>query len=139
MPEIVSFKLQNFKGAASVGIDISQKVDIPILTLVGLNESGKTTVLEGLSHFVSGDNAVAEMLDKRLTTPELTSLIPIHRKAAFTGNIQVRATIRLDAEEIQSVCQLVENTHAALIDASKFPSEFLVYKDYYFVDSTLRS
>lgn len=64
MAKIKSFYIENFKGIEATNISISDRIDTPIITLIGLNESGKTTVLEALSHFVSGDAIVAKIFEE---------------------------------------------------------------------------
>ncbi|MDE5463316.1 AAA family ATPase [Bradyrhizobium sp. CSS354] len=55
MAKIHSFRIRNSKGATDVEIKLDKRVSSPIVTLIGLNESGKTTILEALSYYVSGD------------------------------------------------------------------------------------
>lgn len=59
MMMIRKFVLKNFKGIETVELDVIDRTNCPVLTLIGLNESGKATILEGLSHFVSGDRSVS--------------------------------------------------------------------------------
>ena len=63
MPILKSFSIKNFKGIASMDLDISRRNSCPVITLIGLNESGKTTILEALSHFVTNDRDVAGLFD----------------------------------------------------------------------------
>ncbi len=43
-----SYKIKNFKGINEVSLDL---VNSRIVTLVGLNESGKTSIMEGVRLF----------------------------------------------------------------------------------------
>lgn len=61
MPKIQSFKIENFKGIDDVQIELENRAQCPVITLIGLNESGKTTILEGTSQFVSGDKSVSSL------------------------------------------------------------------------------
>ncbi len=45
------FKFENFKGIESQRLDLSKNSESKVFTLVGLNESGKTTVLEAINYF----------------------------------------------------------------------------------------
>jgi predicted ATP-binding protein involved in virulence len=74
MPDIRSITLRNFKGAEEVTIDISKRINSPVVTLIGLNESGKTTILEGLSYFVTGDNAVSSLFEGVHSKTEIAAL-----------------------------------------------------------------
>jgi hypothetical protein len=51
MPTIDSITISNFKGASSVTIDFKKHVDCPVVTFIGLNESGKP-VIEKLEYVV---------------------------------------------------------------------------------------
>lgn len=49
------FEIENFKGIASLRLDLDSAPLSNIHTLVGLNESGKTTVLEAMDYFTPGN------------------------------------------------------------------------------------
>ena len=138
MSEILNIRLQNFKGASDVTIDLAKRTSCPIITLVGLNESGKTTVLEGLSYFVTGDNAVTSLFGRSRTVTAAEAFIPINRKAAFSEDISVTASIRLDDSDYRSAAALAAK-HQLEIDRSDFPKEFEVSRTYSFEDSIPKS
>jgi len=46
------FRIRNFKGIRELSIHFDHSPSSPVITLVGLNESGKTTILEALSFFM---------------------------------------------------------------------------------------
>lgn len=103
MAEIVSFKLENFKGAKSLKIDLKRHQIFPVVTLLGLNESGKTTILEGLSKFVSEDDTTTDIFRKQHSKDSPSSYIPKHKEAAFTGKISIKADIELDQEDLKNI------------------------------------
>ena len=49
--QYIKFKVINFKGIQELEFDLSESPISPIYLLVGLNESGKTTILESLSFY----------------------------------------------------------------------------------------
>ena len=100
MAKIKKFILENFRGIEKTEISLSSRVDTPIVTLIGLNESGKTTLLEALSHFVTGDPIIAKIFEDAGPSSEALSLVPIHKKANFTGKTKISAEIDLDDEDI---------------------------------------
>jgi len=138
MASIQSFDLSNFKGAEEVSIDLSQRVDCPVITLIGLNESGKTTILEGLSHFVTGDSAVSSLFDGIHSKATSASLIPVHRKAAFTGKVKVTAHVLLDESDIEAAGRLASE-HKLKLATDDFPKAIAVSRVYAFEDSVLKS
>lgn len=95
--EYTQFRFKNFKGIAEMVLDVSGGVT----TLIGLNESGKTTILEGIFCFSYG----AENLDAidpsmaSLRDPELW--IPISKRGNFNATIEIGATVRLNPRDQQ--------------------------------------
>ncbi len=87
-----SFTLKNFKGITQLTLDLTT----PVTTLIGLNESGKTTILEGIFCFSYG----REDLDG--LNPDLKSLrdpqrwIPVSRRSNFNDQITIAAEVVLD-------------------------------------------
>jgi AAA15 family ATPase/GTPase len=88
--EFVQFSIKNFKGINDLKIKIDNIRNI--YTFVGLNESGKTTILEAI-------NAFANPLPKE----ERHTLINKKEKYSFKGTIELSAILKLtpkDKEEI---------------------------------------
>ena len=109
MPRINKFFIENFKGIEKIEIDLEKKSTSPVLTLIGLNESGKTTILEALSHFITGDRSVASLFDGPYAKATGLSLIPMHRKAAYTGEIKIGAELLLDEQDIEGLQNLAKD------------------------------
>lgn len=87
-----SFYIKNYKGIKELTIDLDRDPKTNIITLVGLNESGKTTILEAISLFsVEPDAAV------------IHKLIPKSKKFSFTDTIEIHATLQLDEEDEKAV------------------------------------
>lgn len=134
MPRLLSFSLHNFKGAESVDIDVGKRNSSPVTTLIGLNESGKTTILEGMSYFTSGDNAVSSLFDGPHAKLGVQDLIPIHRKAAFTGKVKVGALLSWELAD-QAAVQQIAKKHSLDIDVNSLGETFHVSSEYSFTDS----
>ena len=83
--KIHKFEIKNFKGIDSTTVSLIDDAPGNITTLVGLNESGKTTILEAISHFITEDKDTATLVGTVLQKSSLQDLIPKDRKAAFTG------------------------------------------------------
>lgn len=92
-----SFYIKNYKGIKELYLDLNVEPTTNITTLVGLNESGKTTILEAISN-----------LDKEFSKEELHKLIPKSRKFNFSDTIEIHATLILDKDdevEIKNKCR----------------------------------
>lgn len=136
MPEIQSIRLHNFKGAPEITIDISKSIDSPVITLIGLNESGKTTILEGLSYFASRDESL-EIFSSVHSRSDITALIPLHKKAAFTGSIIIEGIVRIVDADLESSAEIAKKYNLAL-SKSDFPREIVLTQTYVFEDSLLK-
>ena len=56
-----SFRIQNFKGIKDTTVQLQSVAGASVFAFVGLNESGKTTVLEAI-HSFAPDEATSELL-----------------------------------------------------------------------------
>lgn len=136
MPRVISFEIKNFKGAEDVNINLEARSSSPVLTLIGLNESGKSTLLEAISHFVTGDKSIASLFDGAYAQTSALSLIPLHRKAAFTGKITVAGTILLEEQDLVSLSEIAKEFKVNLdIDSLRKP--FQAIRTFKFQDSAL--
>lgn len=137
MPRINKFIIENFKGIEELEIDLEARTTSPVLTLIGLNESGKTTILEALSHFVSGDQSVASLFQGPDANESALSLIPMHKKAAFTGDIAVSAEIVLDDKDREEL-EKIAARHKLQINTAALSKSFSVKKAFEFEDSAFK-
>lgn len=91
-----SFTIKNFKGIKNLTINLSDAPSLNIFTLVGLNESGKTTILEAI-----------DMFQTSVKKSERHGLIPRNLALNFTGDISVQAVIELNDDDKK---QIIEHT-----------------------------
>ncbi|MBL6617251.1 MAG: AAA family ATPase [Reyranella sp.] len=102
------FDIENYKGIKKVRIDLRRKSSLGnVFPLVGLNESGKTTVLEAVSTFYPGREGLEAVVDSS-TTNQAADQVPKARKSNFTGVIKVTAFLSMtdtDKARIQEFCR----------------------------------
>ena len=86
--------IENFKGINKVELDLSKSPHNNVYTLVGINESGKTTILEAINFFeYNGErNLNIEQIDYE-------DMIPIKMKTNFNGDISITSQITLDEND----------------------------------------
>lgn len=137
MPTIQSFSLKNFKGIEQVKIDLTDKASCPVITLIGLNESGKTTILEGLSHFLSGDKSVSGLFQGIHSKVSGVGLIPVHKKAAFTADVEISGIVQLDETDVKKA-QTLANEFKLVINRDELLKSFSAKKQLQFEDSELK-
>jgi ABC-type Mn2+/Zn2+ transport system ATPase subunit len=95
------FEIRNFKGIKRTRINLDSSPRSRIFPLVGLNESGKTTLLDAISSFQYGAQNFEEVFDQGVRNPE--SLIPVAEKANFNSAISVSAGIELDQVDVAAL------------------------------------
>jgi len=98
-----SFRIQNFKGIQDTTVQLQTVAGASVFAFVGLNESGKTTVLEAI-HSFAPDEATSELLggDEGLGVP-FKERVPRHHLSEFTGFVQVRATLSVTVEDRKAI------------------------------------
>ena len=82
------FTIKNYKGINELTIDLSKEPNNRIFTFIGLNESGKTTILEAINTINTGYNSDTSH-----------RLIPKHLKADFNGLVSVQAFVEVEESD----------------------------------------
>ncbi|MBI2596772.1 AAA family ATPase [Candidatus Daviesbacteria bacterium] len=117
------FTIKKFKGIDEVDIDLSNN---RVITLVGLNESGKTTIMEAISLFykmIKGDEP---------SESELKGFRP--KGAGFTGNIEITGDLILQEEDRSKLDEYWKNSLGKRTKL-KYPEVFsYTYKFYFELD-----
>lgn len=98
------FKIKNFKGIKELELKLDNEPRSKIVTLVGLNESGKTTILEALDFFRNG-----------LQHSEYHVLIPKDRKLIFTEDISVKASMQLEDQDIEDIKNILSQSNLTIV------------------------
>ncbi|MBD3762520.1 AAA family ATPase [Rhizorhabdus sp.] len=127
----------NFKGIKSAEVEICTTVPGNVITLIGLNESGKTTVLEALSHFVSVDADTSSIVNTVAPKQRPIDLIPKHRKSNFTGNIEIRASLELEDLDISDLEKHLRQNDNINLQTDTLSKKLSVHRVYKFKDSDL--
>jgi predicted ATP-dependent endonuclease of OLD family len=101
------FEFENFKGIKKARLDLSavDPATSRVFTLVGLNESGKTTVLEAIDLFQPIEEG-GEVSPKQLAgwkPPDPQVLIPIAERTNFNGEILITCGIELDDQDVDEL------------------------------------
>lgn len=98
----LEFEVHNFKGINKLNLKIDHIPHLNIFTLVGLNESGKTTILEAINYFQNSSGDPNE-------------LIPKSKRANFNDKIIIKATLMPSDEDEQKIRDFARN-NGFLID-----------------------
>lgn len=96
-----NFIVKNFRGIEEVNLDLTND---RVITLVGLNESGKTTILEALNNFYG------MCREKVPDSKTITTFRP--KSISFNGKITIGATISLDESDKNTIATFAKSEGA---------------------------
>lgn len=134
----MSFKFKKFKGIR----DAIVKLDGPrgsIYTLVGLNESGKTTVLEAINYFRTDDQGVHALTQKTASGSSLATIVPKDKKANFNDKIEIEAVIRIEPHDITAIQDYCRKELNSTLDVTSLPKDLNVTRSIQYENSAHKS
>jgi hypothetical protein len=95
--------IKNFRGIRDLRIDFAKAPHGPVTTLVGLNESGKTTILDAINHFEYGSENLESLEIRGYGISDVHDLIPISQRANFNDRISIKLGVQLDRGDIDEL------------------------------------
>lgn len=108
-------KIKNYKGIEETELELSDSPRGNVYTLVGINESGKTSILEAINSFEynaeKGSSAVSNAIE-----PDLNQIIPIKDKANFNDSIELITTLELEPKDYKEFCEWVNENCDFIIE-----------------------
>ena len=127
------FKFKNFKGIEDQKIDLLRSVGSSIYTLVGLNESGKTTILEAINFFSHKQESLDVLELDSYSIEDIHSLIPINKRDNFNDCITIEAGLELNKDDISKVKKAIKEKNGIIVNEC---SNTVTYtQNYYFKNS----
>jgi len=105
-----TFVIRHFKGIDKATIDLRPR-GAGIFAIIGLNESGKTTIFEALSNFEFGDEPTGVLFAVAGDKSKQITFIPKHKKANYTGEIGIVATAEFDSGEKKMMDAELQQVH----------------------------
>lgn len=120
-----SFRIQNFKGIKDTTVELQGLAGASVFAFVGLNESGKTTVLEAI-HSFSPDDATSELLggDAGTGVP-FKERVPRHLISEFTGDVSVTAVVTVTQKDKEEIVRWLQAAKKLSLDLDQFPDELV--------------
>lgn len=121
----LKFHITNFKGIKETEVDLRSSTGANVFALVGLNESGKTTILEAIHSF--SPDFRTRSLRRSQTKSEADAAkerLPRHLLARFTGKIAVEATLSCNDQDKQDIVKNVRSECGIVLDAADIPDTF---------------
>lgn len=133
--KLKEFHIKNYKGIEDMILDFDKSPAGNIYTLVGLNESGKTTIFEAMNSFQGWVETLASVIPER-EEERILALVPRHKLSNFSGEIVFKASFVLNDADKATICQLLEDEGIKMHSISeivhlvdKITFEDSVYKD----------
>ena len=118
----IKFTIKNYKGIPEIELDLNKKPTPNIFTLVGLNESGKTSLLEAIYLFY-----------KDISKKDAHTLIPKSKQHLFNEKIVIQAELELGNDDVKEIKDfLKENYKFHVIDSN---TRFTIKREYKFENS----
>lgn len=128
------FQINKFRGISKATLDLSKTPDGSINVLVGLNESGKTTILEAINHFRSNpDLKKINPNTQTRSNEDYQAMIPIAQRALFNSEISISASLELDSQDIINFERYLKETFK--FAEVNFNKSFTIYHKIGFKDS----
>ncbi|MCE9501810.1 MAG: AAA family ATPase, partial [Leptospira sp.] len=98
--KFTKFVIKNFKGIENITFNLDKSPEANIYTLVGLNESGKTTILEAINLFNPSDKGLSALDIPGSTIKDFNILIPISKRDNYNDKISIEVTLKLENDDI---------------------------------------
>ncbi|MBU3660360.1 MAG: hypothetical protein FGM14_10845 [Flavobacteriales bacterium] len=126
------FEFNNFKGITNQRIDLSKNPNTNIYTLVGLNESGKTTILEAINFFSHKPESLDVLKLDSYKIEDIHNLIPINKRDNFNDSIVIEAGLELSDNDIKQIKEIYKKNGLLVNECSNTVS---YTQKYYFKNS----
>lgn len=129
------FSIRNFRGIKKLDLNFGSQPQSNVSVFVGLNECGKTTVMEALSFFHENINKKENfrIIGDTVSKNDIHSLIPKNRKDNFSDCIEIEAQITLDDKDKKEIKKILEDKN---FKCTEFSSESSISCKYHFKNSS---
>ena len=117
------FEIENFKGIQYAEIDFGANGPAKVFSLVGLNESGKTTVLEAIHSFSPDSDAKTVVGNDQAIGEQRRLAVPRSKISDFTGNVSITAHILLESGDREKIVDYL-NEYDIKANPSSIPDSF---------------
>ena len=132
--KFAEFHIKNFKGIEELRFNLDKSPEANIFTLVGLNESGKTTILEAINLFLSNPElGPLDIPGSKIKHRE--ELIPINKRDNFNEDVSITVKIKLDDDDLVKINQFINKETSSTFKAVEKKAYVQFYRTWKFKDS----
>lgn len=123
----LKFRIRNFRGIKDTEVDLTSSTGANVFSLVGLNESGKTTILEAIHSFSPDYRTKTLRRDTTKRDEEAAKdRLPRHLLARFTGEISVEATVSVTHSDKKDIAEMIKGEVDLSVDPNDIPDKFIL-------------
>lgn len=130
------FEVWNFKGIEHIKLDFSSSPNSNIYTLVGLNESGKTTILEAINFFTYKTETLDPLNLQGYSVKDVHELIPVSKRSNFNDKVKIKVGYKLDENDNMEIKKFLEKNFNFHLP-NNYSEEIYIEQTYEFKDSRL--
>lgn len=120
----LAFRIKKFKGIRETTIDLRSSAKIRAFSLIGLNESGKTTLLQAIYSFSPDPESHVLFSTGDFLESNKDDLIPRGELSDFSDEISVDATVSIEPEDLINLKRYARNELGLKLQTENIPSEF---------------
>ncbi|WP_018158341.1 ATP-dependent endonuclease [Thioalkalivibrio sp. ALE14] len=124
--KITGFDIKNFKGVNAATVKFRDSDAARVHTLVGLNESGKTTLLEAMHSFSPDGETELVVKSAGNLEEQREQWVPRDKISIFTGEVSVAAHVAATAQDWLEFEEQFKAASGLDCDPEGFRSEFTV-------------
>lgn len=133
--KLKKINVKNFKGIQQLELDLSKTPSNNIYTLVGINESGKTTILEALDYFEYNDDRALKEISNASQLNE-NDIIPINKRSNFNDTVEIKFVFQFSDDDINDISNYANKNFDYKL--SNISNEMSLTQIYIFKDSKLQ-
>lgn len=122
--KLTGFDIRNFKGIKDAKIRFGHNDVARVHTLVGLNESGKTTLLEAMHSFSPDAETQLVVRNAKTVQEQREQAVPRDKIANFSGEVGITAHIEASTDDWAIILDQLHDDAGLILDASNLPSNF---------------
>lgn len=124
--KITGFDISHFKGVRDAKIRFSENDQARVHTFVGLNESGKTTLLEAMHSFSPDAETELVVKSARSAEEQREQWIPRDKLSIFTGQVSITAYVTATQDDLEKLRADYANETGLLISEDGLQPDFTV-------------
>ena len=133
--DYLSFRIQNFKGISDQEVRLDKSPLGRTYALVGLNESGKTTILEAISLLDTREEHPESLYKENFQHIDANEMIPMKHKANFNGSTNIIVSASLSNLDIREIVQYAREHLSFEIDRNSIRKSITLTKEIRFKNS----